>query len=110
MTPILYKYYISGGKLTPAGAYLTTVIGTVTCLIWGAGAPAKTKKCGSPEGEYIFSGKGPTFPVSCKKSKQHLKKILKKKEDTTMGFGSVILEAGNNRFGGYVYGRWKQKI
>lgn len=33
-----------------------------------------------------------------------------KKEDTTMGLGSVILEARNNRFGGYVYGRWKQKI
>lgn len=27
-----------------------------------------------------------------------------------MGFGSVILEAENDRFGGYVYGRWKQKI
>lgn len=27
-----------------------------------------------------------------------------------MGLGSVILEARNNRFGGYVYGRWKQKI
>ena len=65
--------------MTPVGAYLTTAIGTGACLIWGAGAPAKTKKCGSPEGEYIFSGKGPTFPVSCKKSKQRLKKILKKR-------------------------------
>lgn len=27
-----------------------------------------------------------------------------------MGFGSVILETKNYRFGGYVYGRWKQKI
>ena len=56
--------------MTPSGAYLTTAIGMVTCFILGAGAPAKTKKCGSPEGEYIFSGKGPTFPVSCKTSEQ----------------------------------------
>ena len=93
--------------MTPVGAYLTTVIGTVTYLIWGAGAPAKTKKCGSPEGEYIFSGKGPTFPVSCKTSEQSKET---RKEGKTMGMGSVIMTTRSYRFGGYVYGRWKQKI
>ncbi len=109
--------------MTPAGAYLTTVIGTVTCLIWGAGAPAKTKKCGSPEGEYIFCGERSdlsrilqnklTIEVHAgKRMGTFNKKQIKtfKKEDTTMGLGSVILVARNNRFGGYVYGRWKQKI
>lgn len=27
-----------------------------------------------------------------------------------MGMGSVILATRNYKFGGYVYGRWKQKI
>ncbi len=27
-----------------------------------------------------------------------------------MGLGSVILAVRNYRFGGYVYGKWKQKI
>lgn len=35
---------------------------------------------------------------------------FKKKEDTTMGLVSVNLETRDYRFGGYVYGRWKQKI
>ena len=38
-----------------------------------------------------------------------LKKILKK-EGTTMGLVSVNCVTGDYRFGGYVYGRWKQKI
>ena len=66
--------------MTPSGAYLTTAMNSVSCHIWGAGAPAKTKKCGSPEGEYIFSGKGPTFPVSCKISKQQMSMLAGERE------------------------------
>lgn len=38
------------------------------------------------------------------------KEDFKKKEDATMGLVSVNLETSEYRFGGYVYGRWKQKI
>lgn len=33
-----------------------------------------------------------------------------KKKDSTMGLVSVNLETNDYRFGGYVYGRWKQKF
>lgn len=54
----------------PSGAYLTTAMNSVSCHIWGAGAPAKTKKGCSPSRRIFFSGKGPTFPISCKISEQ----------------------------------------
>ena len=52
--------------MTPVGAYLTTVIGTGTCLIWGAGAPAKTKNVVHRKVNIFFRGKVRPFPYLAK--------------------------------------------
>lgn len=106
-------------------------------IISGAGAPAKTKKWYSPEGEYIFSGKGPTFSASCKTSEHYefhacmrmrsvnakhtehkmrgakpISKTFSRKDERTMGQIKrnwfVTIILRNG--GGFDYGRWKEKI
>jgi len=59
----------SGGKkrhyISNCGGTLTT-----TYHIQGAGAPAKTENYVNADAFIFFSGKGPTFPESCKTSER----------------------------------------
>lgn len=45
---------------------MTTAMDRVSCHIWGAGAPAKTKKDVRRVGEYFFRGKVRPFPYLAK--------------------------------------------
>ena len=70
---VVMQFHQSGGKkrrhISNCGGILTT-----TYHIQGAGVPAKTKNYVNADGVYIFSGKGPTFSVSCKTYEHIFKK------------------------------------
>ena len=80
---------------------------TTTYHIQGAGASAKTKNYVNADGVYIFSGKGPTFPASCKTYEHIFKKGWKSNGTIKRDWFDTALE---NYESGEMYGRWKEKI